>query len=42
MSEKESEEILLELKEKAELMVDLAYSSVIYDNKMLAEEVHVD
>ena len=40
MSEKESEEILLELKEKAELMVDLAYSSVIYDNKMLAEEVY--
>ncbi|RLF31879.1 MAG: PhoU family transcriptional regulator [Thermoplasmata archaeon] len=40
MSEKEAENILLELKEKAELMVDLAYSSVIYDNKKLAEEVY--
>lgn len=40
MSEKEAESILLELKEKAELMVDLAYSSVIYDNKKLAEEVY--
>lgn len=40
MSEKEAEELLLELKEKAELMVDLAYSSVIYDNKDLAKEVY--
>lgn len=40
MSEKEAEEMLLELKEKAELMVDLAYSSVIYDNKDIAKEVY--
>lgn len=40
MSEKEAEEMLLELKEKAELMVDLAYSSVIYDSRDLAEEVY--
>ncbi len=40
MSEKEAEELLLELKEKAELMVDLAYSSVIYDNRDIAEEVY--
>jgi uncharacterized protein with PhoU and TrkA domain len=40
MSEKEAEEVLLELKEKAELMVDLAYSSVLYDNREIAEEVY--
>ncbi|MCD6299159.1 MAG: PhoU family transcriptional regulator [Thermoplasmata archaeon] len=40
MSEKEAEEMLLEMKEKAELMVDLAYSSVIYDSRDLAEEVY--
>ncbi len=40
MSEKEAEEMLLELKEKAELMVDLAYSSLIYDNKEIAKEVY--
>ncbi len=40
MSEKEAEEMLLELKEKSELMVDLAYSAVIYDNRDLAEEVY--
>lgn len=40
MSEKEAEELLLELKEKAELMVDLAYSSIIYDNKEIAKEVY--
>ena len=40
MSEKEAQEMLLELKEKAELMVDLAYSSIIYNNKELAEEVY--
>ncbi|MBC7081484.1 MAG: PhoU family transcriptional regulator [Thermoplasmatales archaeon] len=32
--------MLLEMKNKAELMVDLAYSSVIYDNIELAEEVY--
>ncbi len=40
MSEKEAEELLLELKEKAELMVDLAYSAIIYDNKDIAKEVY--
>jgi len=40
MSAKEAEEILVELKEKAELMVDLAYSSIIYDNKEIAQEVY--
>ena len=40
MSENEAEEMLLEMKEKAEFMVDLAYSSVIYDNTDLAEEVY--
>lgn len=40
MSENEAKDILLEMKNKAELMVDLAYSSVIYDNIELAEEVY--
>ncbi|MCD6572192.1 MAG: PhoU family transcriptional regulator [Thermoplasmata archaeon] len=40
MSEEEAEKMLLELKEKAELMVDLAYSSLIHDNKEIAEEVY--
>lgn len=40
MSEEEAEKMLLDLKEKAELMVDLAYSSLIYNNKELAEEVY--
>jgi uncharacterized protein with PhoU and TrkA domain len=40
MSEEEAEKMLLELKEKAELMVDLAYSSLIYDNKEIADEVY--
>ena len=40
MSEHEAEEMLLEMKEKAEFMVDLAYSSIIYDNKDLADEVY--
>jgi uncharacterized protein with PhoU and TrkA domain len=35
-----SEEGLLELKEKTELMVDLAYSAIIYDNVELAQEVY--
>ena len=40
MSEEEAEKMLLELKEKAELMVDLAYSSLIHDNREIAEEVY--
>jgi len=33
------EEMLLELKDTSEFMVDLAYSSLIYDNVEIAEEV---
>ncbi|UCD14127.1 MAG: potassium channel protein [Thermoplasmatales archaeon] len=40
MKEKAAEEIVLEIKDKSELMVDLAYSSVLYDNKTIAEEVY--
>lgn len=40
MTQKTSEEIVLEIKDKSELMVDLAYSSVLYDNKIIAEEVY--
>lgn len=40
MSEREAEELLLQLKENAELMVDLAYSSIIYDNEKIAREVY--
>ena len=32
---------LLEFKENAELMVDLAYSSLLYDNRIIAREVDV-
>ena len=38
--EKSVEDIVLEIKDKSELMVDLSYSSLIYDNKNLAEEVY--
>lgn len=34
------EEIVLEIKDKSELMVDLAYSSLLYDNKTIAKEVY--
>ena len=34
------EDIVLEIKDKSELMVDLAYSSLIYDNKIIAKEVY--
>jgi len=40
MKEKDIEEIVLEIKDKSELMVDLAYSSILYDNKTIAEEVY--
>ena len=33
------QEMLLELKDTSEFMVDLAYSSLIYDNEEIAEEV---
>lgn len=40
MREKTLENIVLEIKDKSELMVDLAYSSILYDNKTIAEEVY--
>ena len=40
MSEQEAQEMLLDMKEKAAFMVDLAYSSIIYDNRDLADEVY--
>ena len=40
MKEKTAEDIVLEIKDKSELMVDLAYSSVLYDKKTIAEEVY--
>ncbi len=40
MREKSVEDIVLEIKDKSELMVDLAYSSLIYDNNTIAEEVY--
>lgn len=40
MKEKSAEDIVLEIKDKSELMVDLAYSSVLYDSKTIAEEVY--
>jgi len=40
MKEKTAEALVLEIKDKSELMVDLAYSSVLYDNKTLAQEVY--
>ena len=40
MKELTVEEMVLEIKDKSELMVDLAYSSLLYDNKTIAEEVY--
>jgi uncharacterized protein with PhoU and TrkA domain len=41
MSKEDSvEEIVLEIKDKSELMVDLAYSSILYDNRTIAQEVY--
>ena len=40
MKKKTAEDIVLEIKDKSELMVDLAYSSLLYDNKTIAEEVY--
>ena len=40
MKEKTAEDIVLEIKDKSELMIDLAYSSVLYDNKTIAKEVY--
>ncbi len=38
---KDIEEKFLDLKEKAELMLDLAYSSLLYDNRVIAKEVYM-
>jgi len=40
MKEKTVEDIVLEIKDKSELMIDLAYSSLLYDNKTIAKEVY--
>ena len=40
MKGKTVEDIVLEIKDKSELMVDLAYSSLLYDNRTIAEEVY--
>jgi len=40
MKDKTAAEIFLEIKDKSELMIDLAYSSILYDNRKLAEEVY--
>ena len=40
MKENTVEDIVLEIKDKSELMVDLAYSSLIYNNKIIAKEVY--
>ena len=40
MKQKTVEDIVLEIKDKSELMVDLAYSSVLYDNRTIAQEVY--
>jgi len=40
MKQKTVEDIVLEIKDKSELMVDLAYSSLIYNNKTIAKEVY--
>ena len=40
MNKSTVEEIVLEIKDKSELMVDLAYSSLLYDNKTIAKEVY--
>ena len=40
MKSKTLEDMVLEIKDKSELMIDLAYSSIIYDNRPIAEEVY--
>jgi uncharacterized protein with PhoU and TrkA domain len=40
MTKKSVEDIVLEIKDKSELMVDLAYSSILYDNKIIAKEIY--
>lgn len=40
MNKSRVEDVVLEIKDKSELMVDLAYSSLLYNNKTIAEEVY--
>jgi uncharacterized protein with PhoU and TrkA domain len=40
LNNKSVEDIVLEIKDKSELMVDLAYSSLLYNNKIIADEVY--
>lgn len=40
MKKQSVEDIVLEIKDKSELMIDLAYSSLIYDNSTIAKEVY--
>ena len=40
MKEKTVEDIVLEIKDQSELMIDLAYSSLLYDNTTIAKEVY--
>jgi uncharacterized protein with PhoU and TrkA domain len=40
MKENTVEDIVLEIKDKSELMIDLAYSSLLYDNETIAREVY--
>jgi len=40
MKKKTVKDIVLEIKDKSELMIDLAYSSLLYDNKTIAKEVY--
>jgi len=37
---KSLEDMVLEIKDKSELMIDLAYSSILYDNRTIAKEVY--
>jgi uncharacterized protein with PhoU and TrkA domain len=40
LKHKSVEEIVLEIKDKSELMIDLAYSSLLYNNRTIAKEVY--
>jgi uncharacterized protein with PhoU and TrkA domain len=40
LKDKSVEDLMLEIKDKSELMVDLAYSSLLYDNETIAKEVY--
>jgi len=40
LKEIDLEDLILEVKDKSELMIDLAYSSLLYDNRRIAQEVY--